>query len=175
MKFVRGDSASYSGSSGCSGTATLPLPPLLTRSRPWSKNCPNSVNHELNGAESPSSGARLGMNHCCGVAGSASWSCSTAPGTLAAASAAAGLLSVWSTIRLLMIRGSGSKTNPDFCAYDVGTPDWAGPIGPSGSNVRSPAARKFGSSSRGNCCPEAPYFERPSKRLLKLPSTVRSP
>ena len=35
--------------------------PLLTRSRPWSKNWPNKVIHELNGADSPSSGATLGM------------------------------------------------------------------------------------------------------------------
>ena len=44
--------------------ARIPLvPPLLTRSRPWSKNCPNSVNHELYGADRPTSGATLGMKN----------------------------------------------------------------------------------------------------------------
>ncbi len=40
----------------------VPEPPLPTRSRPWSKNWPNSVNIELNEAEMPSSGAMFGMN-----------------------------------------------------------------------------------------------------------------
>ncbi len=33
-----------------------------------------------------------------------------------AAATAAGLVDVWSTIRLLMVRGWESKTLPDFCA-----------------------------------------------------------
>ena len=62
MKFVRavGD-GSYSGSSGWSGTSTVPLPPLPTRSSPWSKNWPKIVNQELNGADRPSSGDTFEM------------------------------------------------------------------------------------------------------------------
>ena len=51
-----------SGSSGASEINTVPLLPLLTRSNPWSKNWPNRVNQEFYGAESPMSGATLGMN-----------------------------------------------------------------------------------------------------------------
>ena len=36
-----------------SGMNTVPLPPLVMRSRPWSKNWPKNVIHELNGADSP--------------------------------------------------------------------------------------------------------------------------
>ena len=39
-----------------SGMNTVPLPPLFTRSRPWSKNWPKKVNQELNGADRPASG-----------------------------------------------------------------------------------------------------------------------
>ena len=38
---------------------TVPLPPLVTRSRPWSKNWPKNVIHALKGAERPSSGVTL--------------------------------------------------------------------------------------------------------------------
>jgi len=34
----------------------------------------------------------------------------------AAAATAAGLFEVWSTIKLLIVRGSESKTEPFFCA-----------------------------------------------------------
>ena len=61
MKLVGAARRRTSGSSGCSGMNTVP-PPLVTRSRPWSKNCPKSVNIELNGAERPTSGATFGMN-----------------------------------------------------------------------------------------------------------------
>ncbi|MOA01739.1 hypothetical protein D3C78_1211610 [compost metagenome] len=44
-----------SGSSGCSGMKMVPEPPLVTRSRPWSKNCPKNVIQELNGADKPAS------------------------------------------------------------------------------------------------------------------------
>ena len=40
-----------------------------------------------------------------------SWS----PGCAAAAATAAGLFAVWSTIRLLIVRGSESKTTPLVC------------------------------------------------------------
>ena len=57
MKLGRRPSgARKSGSSGCSGMKTVPLPPLVTRSRPWSKNWPKNVIHELNGADRPASG-----------------------------------------------------------------------------------------------------------------------
>ena len=59
----RGARCEYSGSSVWSGMNTVPLPPLLTRSRPWSKNWPNSVNHELYGADRPTSGATFGMKN----------------------------------------------------------------------------------------------------------------
>ncbi|MNM80559.1 hypothetical protein D3C81_925310 [compost metagenome] len=35
----------------------VPEPPLVTRSRPWSKNCPKKVIQALNGADSPASAA----------------------------------------------------------------------------------------------------------------------
>ena len=62
---------------------TVPLLPFVVRSRPWSKNWPNSVNQELYGAERPASGARLGMKRFPLV--------SSDPGVWAAAAAAAGL------------------------------------------------------------------------------------
>ena len=59
-----GPPGTYSGSSSCSGTNTVPLPPLPARSSPWSKNWPNSVNSELYDAEKPASGATFGMTYC---------------------------------------------------------------------------------------------------------------
>jgi hypothetical protein len=50
-----------SGSSAFSGTKTVP-PAFAVESRPWSKNCPKSVNHELYGGESPTSVVTFGMN-----------------------------------------------------------------------------------------------------------------
>ena len=47
---------------------TVPLPPLVVRSRPWSKNWPKSVNHELYGADRPTSGAMFGMKKDAGSA-----------------------------------------------------------------------------------------------------------
>src|SRR5437764_4761267 len=49
------------GSSGCNGMTTVPLPPFVTRSRPWSKNCPKNVNIRLNGAPRPKLGVMFGM------------------------------------------------------------------------------------------------------------------
>ncbi len=103
-----------SGSSGFSGTKTVPLLPLVTRSRPWSKNWPNSVNHELYGAERPSSVARLGRKISFGVSGRSSWSIRVEPSFCSAALTAAGLFSVWSTIRLETVRGCESSTMPFF-------------------------------------------------------------
>src|SRR5205814_4236087 len=121
-----------SGSSSCSGTNTVP--PLLTVwSTPWSKNCPKNVNHVLNGGERPTSVVTFGMNSvlCDGVQPAGT------PGVVAvgsvvhgvadagfpwvrtgncAAATAAGLVDVWSTIRLLIRRGCESKTKPFFCA-----------------------------------------------------------
>ena len=53
--------AGNSGSSAVERHEDRAAPPLLTRSRPWSKNWPNSVNHELYGADRPTSVATLGM------------------------------------------------------------------------------------------------------------------
>ena len=111
-------------------------PPLTVWSMPWSKNWPNSVNIELYGGERPTSVVTLGMNsvswdgvQSAGTAatgGSASGSGSVVHGTTPglpwvltgnpAAAMAAGLVEVWSTIRLLTTRGSVSKTLPFFCA-----------------------------------------------------------
>ncbi|MCY1292204.1 hypothetical protein D9M69_471650 [compost metagenome] len=116
MKLV-GLPATKRGSSGCSGMKMVPLPPLVTRSRPWSKNCPKKVIQALKGAVSPASGAVLGMKFTC-------WSSAVpnspsrpglvtrvAPSVPAAAATAAGLLLVWSTIRLEIVRGSASTTS----------------------------------------------------------------
>ena len=46
-----------------SGMNTRAAPPLVTRSRPWSKNWPKSVNHELYGADRPTSVATFGMKN----------------------------------------------------------------------------------------------------------------
>ena len=67
-----------------------------------------------------------------GVVGSASWSHWYASNPSACvsciAATAAGFVTVWSTIRLLMMRGSASVTKPDVCVYDVGCPP--GTVGP---------------------------------------------
>ncbi|MCY1411684.1 hypothetical protein D9M68_672740 [compost metagenome] len=110
-----GLAGSYSGSSGISGMKMVPLLPLETRSRPWSKNWPKKVNQELKGAESPSSGVVLGMKKTSRSSGVLKMPSRPGLRTGAApplASTAAGLLAVWSTIRLLMIRGSASATLP---------------------------------------------------------------
>ena len=112
-----------SGSSFFSGTNTVP-PLLVVRSTPWSKNWPNSVNSWLYGGERPTSVVTFGMN-------SVSWSgtqsvavgCALQARTpslpwvrtgFSAAAIAAGLPEVWSTIRLLTVRGWESNTKPDF-------------------------------------------------------------
>ena len=58
-----------SGSSALSGTNTVPLPPLVILSRPWSKNWPKIVNSELNGGERPTSVVTFGMSRvsCAGT------------------------------------------------------------------------------------------------------------
>ena len=38
---------------GLQGIFTVPLPPLVTKSRPWSKNWPNRVNQELKAPTGP--------------------------------------------------------------------------------------------------------------------------
>ena len=124
-----------SGSSALSGTKTVPLPPLVILSRPWSKNWPKMVNSELNGGESPTSVVTLGMSRvrvrrdaaggqAVGAAGRAGLggaghdalvALRSGRGSLAAATAA-GFVEVWSTIRLLIVRGSESNTLPLVCA-----------------------------------------------------------
>ena len=122
-----------SGSSALTGTKTVPLPPLVILSRPWSKNWPKIVNSELNGGDSPTSVVTLGMSsvwrsgthppaarRCRRVVGgvvqtttpSLPWDRTGNP----AAATAAGFVEVWSTIRLLIMRGSESTTEPLVCA-----------------------------------------------------------
>ena len=114
-----------SGSSAFSGTKTVP-PDFCVRSTPWSKNCPNSVNHELYGGERPTSVVTFGMKSvsCAGVQPSGTFGVSLVHGRagsprnvrcgLPAASIAAGFVAVWSTIRLLITRGCESMTAPRF-------------------------------------------------------------
>src|SRR4051794_31693993 len=126
------------GSSALSGTKTVP--PLLTVwSTPWSKNWPKNVNSELYGGERPTSVVTFGMNNvwCEGTqsagtpttggtaVGSGSVVHGWTPGLPCvrtgnpAAAMAAGLVEVWSTIRLLIVRGWESKTKPFFWAYEL--------------------------------------------------------
>src|SRR4051794_15582152 len=129
-----------SGSSALSGTKTVP-PPFTVWSTPWSKNWPNRVNIELYGGERPPSVVTFGMKSVWPVgtqpagtpttgSGWASGSGSVVHGTsgsppcdrtgFPAAATAAGFEEVWSTIRLLIVRGSESTTLPAFRVYD----DW---------------------------------------------------
>src|SRR5471030_974895 len=86
---------------------------------------------------------------------------------------AAGLVDVWSSIRLLIRRGCESKTLPDSCAYDV---DGMMPLpGPKKSVGLGSAVRKIGLVSRGNAWLAAANVSRPGSRLLHCPSTVRRP
>ena len=108
----------------------VPLPPLVTRSRPWSKNWPKNVIQELNGAERPTSGAEFGMKSVWrssavpnspsrpGLVTSSPVSSSvpSTPSSPAAAATAAGLLAVWSTSAFEISRGSESNTQPLVCA-----------------------------------------------------------
>ncbi|MNM81929.1 hypothetical protein D3C81_939460 [compost metagenome] len=126
MKLV-GLPGTNNGSSGCSGMNTVPEPPLVTRSRPWSKNWPKKVIHWLKGAVRPASGLTFGSKKVSNVEPSVRvpvTTCAPAlrtsstvprmpsrPGSKVAATAA-GLLAVWSTIRLLMVRGCESITRP---------------------------------------------------------------
>src|SRR4051794_6656461 len=116
-----------SGSSGLGGTKTA-LPLLTVWSTPWSKNCPKNVNSELYGGDRPTSVVTFGMNSvlCDGtqsagtppspVLGSGSVLHGDSPGLPwdltgnSAAAMAAGLVDVWSTIRLLIVRGWESTT-----------------------------------------------------------------
>jgi hypothetical protein len=124
-----------SGSSDLSGMKTL-APLFTVWSTPWSKNWPKNVNSELYGGESPTSVVTFGMNSvlCEGTqpsgtpatGGSTVVSGSVVHGTTPvlpwvrtgnwAAAMAAGLVEVWSTIRLLITRGWESTTLPFFWA-----------------------------------------------------------
>jgi len=110
-------------------------PPLTVWSTPWSKNWPKKVNTELYGGDRPTSVVTLGMNSawCDGTqlagtpstGGTAVGSGSVVQGNSPgfpwvrtgnpAAATAAGLVDVWSTIRLLIVRGCESKTLPFVC------------------------------------------------------------
>ncbi|MDT4890641.1 hypothetical protein FQZ97_1275090 [compost metagenome] len=73
------------------------------------------MNQELKGAESPSSGVVLGMKKTSWSSGVPKMPSRPGLSTGSApplASTAAGLLAVWSTIRLLMVRGCESITRP---------------------------------------------------------------
>src|SRR6476646_4185918 len=175
-----------SGSSGRSGMNTAP--PLLTVwSTPWSKNCPKNVNSELYGGERPTSVVTLGMNSVlwgtgtqsgasCGLGGSEqalgpTWPC-VRTGKLAAATAA-GFVEVWSTTRLLMVRGRESTTLPLSDLNDVCP---GGPTGPTPGMFESSASRNTGVlASRGKTSSAAVKRSRPGNRLLHEPSTVRRP
>src|SRR3954466_850030 len=122
------------GSSACSGTNTV-APPLTVWATPWSKHWAKKVSTDLYGGERPTAVVTLGMNSvwCDGTqsAGTASTGgTALAAGSVVhgnspgfpcvrtgnpAAATAAGLVDVWSTIRLLIVRGCESKTLPFFC------------------------------------------------------------
>jgi Ca2+-binding RTX toxin-like protein len=70
---------------------------------------------ELKDADRPSSGAALGMKNVWNGVPSARNPLTSSPPTAVAAATAAGLLAVWSTIRLEMMRGWESKTKPLVC------------------------------------------------------------
>ena len=123
-----------SGSSALSGTKTVP--PLLTVwSTPWSKNWPKSVNMRVVRRREPDVGGDVGdeqglvRGHAARrnavdrrrrqrvgsvVQGNTPGLPCVRTGNPAAATAA-GLVEVWSTIRLLIVRGWESKTLPVFC------------------------------------------------------------
>ncbi len=126
MKF--GPPVTNSGSSVCSGMMTELFPPLVTRSRPWSKNWPKKVIHELKPGDRPMSGDWAGIvcSHPLPAAALAgvvnqtavganpmlSVNAATDSGLLRNASTAPALLTDMSTMRLEMIRGSESMTAP---------------------------------------------------------------
>ena len=125
-----------SGSSALTGTKTVPLPPLVILSRPWSKNWPKIVNSELKGGDSPTSVVTLGMSRVWRSGTHPAGSPSVPPGVVGgvvqtttpslpwdrignpAAATAAGFVEVWSTIRLLIVRGSESTTDPVVWPYE---------------------------------------------------------
>ena len=137
-----------SGSSGLSGIITVP-PPLVVRSRPWSKNCPKIVNSELNGAESPTSGATFGIDSVPEASG-------TAP-------AAAPRRRGWSP--------SGRRSG---CSRPAGASRGRCPS----SGCTTCRSRRRGSGPErcgGKTVSAAPSFDLPASRLLQVPSTVREP
>src|SRR3954451_13649341 len=176
-----------SGSSAFSGTNTV-CPLLTVWSTPWSKNCPKNVNTELYGGERPTSVVTFGMNSvwCDGMqsagtpatggvaVGSGSVVHGLTPGLfcvrtgLPAAATAAGLVDVWSTIRLLATRGWESKTLPPPLYVELGTAGLPGPKNPAGAPS---AGRKSGVVRRGNVWSAAANVSRPGTRLLHEPST----
>src|SRR4051794_19305794 len=167
-----------SGSSALSGMNTVE--PLLTVwSTPWSKNWPKNVNTLLNGGDKPTSVVMFGMNSvlCSGVQPTGVFGAvqTTAVGVGScdrtgdpAAEMAAGLVEVWSSIRLLTVRGCESATLPVFCLYDEAT-------GPP-NNDASSASLNTGEVRRGNTWSDAAKFlVVASLRLLQEPSTERRP
>ncbi|MNE20129.1 hypothetical protein D3C80_1132350 [compost metagenome] len=87
------------------------------------------------------------------------------------------MFDVWSTIRLLMVRGCESNTGPLFCAYDDPAP--AAEPGPKKPAGAPSAGLKTGSVKRGNGLSAAPnsVLSMPLRfiRLLFEPSTARKP
>src|SRR4029077_12685815 len=82
-----------------------------------------------------------------------------------AAATAAGLVEVWSSIRLLITRGWESKTDPVFWAYDEnGTAGLPGPKNPAGAPSADP---NTGVVSRRNGRSAAPKASRPGARVLQ--------
>src|SRR3954447_8566435 len=177
-----------SGSSSLRGTKTVP--PLLTVwSTPWSKNWPKNVNSELYGGERPTSVVTFGMNSVlCSGTQSGGGSAVGAPQTNTpvlfcvrtgnpAAATAAGLVEVWSTMRLLIVRGCESTTSPlvEYAVRPLPSvlrePGWSG----TGKELAGSASRNFGVVSRGNCWSAAPKLARCGNRSLQDPSTVRRP
>ncbi len=126
-----------SGSSAFSGTITV-APLLTVWSTPWSKNWPKKVKIELYGGDRPTSVVTFGMKRVWPVGtqpagtpttgglavGSGSvvhgWTCPGCPGCgpgSPAAAIAAGLVDVWSTIRLLIVRGwESDDVAASFCS-----------------------------------------------------------
>ena len=122
------------------------MPPLLTVwSTPWSKNWPKNVNQRVVRRREADVGGHVGdeerlVRRHAGRApvvrvrrrvrvrsctARPAWPC-VRTGKLAAATAA-GFVEVWSTIRLLMVRGCESTTLPFSDLYDVGP---GGPTAP---------------------------------------------
>ena len=95
---------------------------------------------------------------------------------------AAGFPGVWSTTKLLTMRGSLSSTKPLVWAYEVRSPQSGGvpgplmsPIGPGMVEQATSAVRNSVLTKRRNTSSAAPKVSWPGTRLLQMPETVRRP